>query len=244
MAVPAGQIVVARVGPTAEAAAAAGDGWLTPVERARLAAMGSPQRRRQFLAGHWLARTVAARRLGIDVDGFTLVQADDGSPRLHLDGRASDWHVSLTHSGDRVACALAPAPVGVDLEFPRPGRDLAGLAAFAFAPDEAARLAALPDDRRLAAFTRFWSLKEARGKRLGEGLLPRRARRVSAWPCAAHEAHAAAWPLDDGTLAVAGERVDAFVVDGLADAASPTWWRFVDAIDAGDPDDTGRGAGR
>jgi hypothetical protein len=141
--------------------------------------MGSAHRRRQFLAGHWLARIAAVETLGIDVDGCTLVQADDGSPRLQVDGRQSDWHVSLTHSGEWVACALAPAPVGVDLEMPRPRRDLLGLAAFAFSPDECRRLEALVDADRSDEFHRLWSLKEARGKRLGEGLLPRRSRASS-----------------------------------------------------------------
>jgi phosphopantetheinyl transferase len=138
-----GRGFVAALAPTALAAEAAGEGWLTPAEGSRLAAMGSAHRRRQFLAGHWLARIAAVEMLGIDVDGCTLVQADDGSPRLQVDGRQSDWHVSLTHRRAWVACALAPAPVGVDLEMPRPRRDLLGLAAFAFSPDECRRLEAL-----------------------------------------------------------------------------------------------------
>lgn len=227
-----GRVFVAALAPTVLAAEAAGSGWLTAAEGERLAAMGSAERRRQFVAGHWLARVAAGTVLGIEVDGCTLVRADDGSPRLQVDGRDSDWHVSLSHSGDWVACALAPAPVGVDLEMPRRRRELMGLAAFAFSPDECRRLAALDDAARSDEFHRLWSLKEARGKRLGEGLLPRRSRRVTAVPSGPAEAHAATWPLAGGTLSIAGDRPASFVVSGLADASAPSCWRFVEG--AGD----------
>ena len=226
MAAAAPRVVVAPVSATAAIAEGAGDGWLTDDERGRLAVMGSALRRRQFLAGHWLARTFAGRVLRIEVDGCTLVRADDGSPRLRVDGRATDWHVSLSHTGDWVACALAPAPVGVDVEMPRDDRDLAGLAAFAFSRDEAARLAALPDAERSDEFHRLWSLKEARGKRIGEGLLPRRSRLVSAFACEAAEAEAATWPLAQGTLSLVCANVVQAEVEGLPGAGEASWWRF------------------
>lgn len=237
MVAAAPRVAVATVAATAAIALDAGDAWLTDDERVRLAAMGSAQRRAQFLAGHWLARSFAGRVLRIEVDGCTLVRADDGSPRLRVDGRAADWHVSLTHSGDRVACALAPSPVGVDLEMPRRGRDrdLAGLAAFAFSAVEARWLKGLPDAERGEAFHRIWSLKEARGKRGGEGLLPRRARRFTATRATAAEAEAATWPVDAGTLSLVCADVAAAVVEGLPPHATPSWWRFDDV--AGDEPD-------
>ena len=70
--------MVAPVAATAAVAIGAGEGWLTDDERGRLQAMGSAQRRAQFLAGHWLARSFAGRVLRIEVDGCTLVRADDG----------------------------------------------------------------------------------------------------------------------------------------------------------------------
>ena len=191
--------------------------------------MGAPLRRAQFVAGHWLARAFAARVLRVDLDGFTLVRADDGSPRLHVDGRFADWHVSLTHSADWVACALAPDAVGVDLEMPKPGRDFAGLAAFAFSPQEGRRLAAMPDEARGDEFHRLWSLKEARGNRLGEGLLPRRSRRITAWRCEAASAEAATWPLENGTLSLVCAGVAGAEVEWLTQGSAPEWWRFEDA---------------
>ena len=218
--------MVAPVAATAAVAIGAGEGWLTDDERGRLLAMGSAQRRAQFLAGHWLARSFAGRVLRIEVDGCTLVRADDGSPRLRVDGRATDWHVSLTHSGDWVACALAPSAVGVDLEMPKRDRDLAALAAFAFSPEEGRRLANLPDDLRAAEFHRLWSLKEARGKQVGEGLMPRRSRLVTAWPAGPGQAHAATWDVGAGTLSVVCDGVSGTVVEGLPVPVAPAWWRF------------------
>lgn len=226
---PPGRIFVAALATAAAAAEASASGWLTAAETVRLAAMSSPGRRRQFLAGHWLARVAAGEYLRVEIDGCSLVQADDGSPRLQVDDRDSGWHVSLSHSGEWVACALAPSPVGVDLELPRRQRDIAGVAAFAFSPEECERLAALPDDSRADEFHRLWSLKEARGKRTGEGLLPRRSRLVTAWPCPAEVAQAATWPIDGGTLSVAGDEVARFTVSGMPIVAPPSYWRYVEA---------------
>ena len=209
--------------------------WLTDDESTRLASIGAPLRRRQFLAGHWLARRLAATALDVGEARIGMDRDVGGRPRLLVDGAPSAWHVSLTHSDDQVACVVAPHPVGIDLEVPRRARDLAALARFAFSPAENDALAAVAAEARVAVFYRLWALKEARGKRCGEGLMPKRSRRFTAAPAGTDVADAVTWSLGDVTLAVVGEGVAAFTVRGLPDFATAVPWRIVESC-GGDAD--------
>ncbi len=78
--------------------------------------------------------------------------------------------VSVSHSGERTAIAIAAhARVGVDLERLR-ALPVKGLATRYFVTDEAEAITHAADDARLEIFFRLWTLKEAQGKLLGEGL--------------------------------------------------------------------------
>lgn len=203
-----------------------GSAWLTEREAERLAAMTAPARRRSFLAGHWQARVVAADWLQVDMRRIALHRHDDGRPQLVVDGAPSDLSLSLSHSGDWLAIALATVPVGIDVEFPRRARDLPALARFTFSPEEIASLDGLDEAAYGGAFHRLWTLKEARGKRLGEGLLPGRSRRVTALPSDPERADATSWELDAGALSLAiepGARVDVIGGESLNAAM---WWRY------------------
>ena len=172
-------------------------------------------------------RRLAAEAFGGGAGQWRFDIDADPRPRLSRDGRQV-W-ASLSHSGDQVAAAVAAQPIGIDLEIPRRLRDLVALANFLFAPDEAAQVAAAIDDgTRARIFYAYWALKEARGKRGGEGLQPSQARKVSAVSCTAVEAEAMHWRLPEGgALALAawpGVRVETGGF-GQDDAATP--WRYV-----------------
>ena len=181
-----------------------GGDWLTEDEAARLQAMASPGRRRSFLAGHWLARELAAEWLQVGAARIGLGRHADGRPLLQVDG----------------------APSGVDIELPRRARDYPAMARFAFSPEEAARLDALDDAGRRGAFHVLWTLKEARGKRSGEGLLPGRARRVTSLPSDADAAEAASWGLEEGALALAIDPGATIDIIGGETLHTPAWWRY------------------
>ena len=77
-----------------------------------------------------------------------------------------DCHFNVSHSGDLIVCALDRAPVGVDIQIPRPSRT-------AFldrlcTPEERAWLADRHDSPD--AFALLWSMKESRCKWSGQGL--------------------------------------------------------------------------
>ncbi|HSD16551.1 MAG TPA: 4'-phosphopantetheinyl transferase superfamily protein [Thermomonas sp.] len=200
--------------------------WLTEDEASRLQAMTSVARRRSFLAGHWRARALAAGWLQVDSQRIALHRHQDGRPQLLVDGAASPLSLSLSHSGDWLAIALATVPVGIDVELPRRPRDLDALARFAFSPQEVERLQRLPEAERAQAFHVTWTLKEARGKRLGEGLLPGCSRRVTASPSDANHADAMSWQLADGALSIAIDPGSELLLHGMESLGSPAHWRY------------------
>ncbi|KFN46320.1 4'-phosphopantetheinyl transferase family protein [Arenimonas composti] len=222
------RLAIATLAPLAEAAAGRGEGWLVDSERARVAAMTLPLRRAQYLAGHWFARELAAEVLREAPERLAFTIDAAGRPRIAIDGQLLGY-LSLSHSGECLACAYAADPIGIDLEFPKSRRDLDGVARFTFSPPEREWLSGLAGDEREAAFYRLWTLKEARGKRSGEGLLPGRARRWTALATAAEAAEAATWTVGEGVLAVATDGVSALAPEGRGlVAARPQFWSFRD----------------
>lgn len=183
--------------------AAEASGWLAPAEQVRLAGLTAPLRRRQFLAGHWRVRVLAAAFAGGVAPDWRLDAEDGGRPWLEgPDGQR--LHASISHSGERLAVAVALRPIGVDIEVPRRERDLLALARHVFAPCEVEGLLALGEADRLGGFNTTWSLKEALGKRGGEGLQPAAARGIRTQAAPDDEAEAFSWTLPaDGALALA-----------------------------------------
>jgi phosphopantetheinyl transferase len=202
-------------------------GWLTPDEMARLQAITEPVRRSEFLAGHWLVRVLAGQWLGCDPQSLALVAASFGQPRLQAAGADVSLHVSLSHSGGWLAVALAPVPVGVDLELSRRPRDWQALARALFAEEESRALDDAAPVARAAVFHRVWTLKEAYAKRDGRGLTRTRLRTVVARPAPADQADAWCWPLGEGALALAAAPGMVCQVDGAPpECGLPSGWRY------------------
>lgn len=214
------------VDEAAAAATAAGLQWLTDGERARLAEMRSPERRENFLAGHWQGRQLAAHWLSVDAVRLAWQTLADGRPCLILDGQPTALSLSISHSGGWLALALSDAPVGVDVELPQRSRDWLALARFVFSPAETQRLLAESETTRIALFHTLWTLKEARGKRSGEGLLPRAATEVTALPCANEEAEAFSWQFAQGALALALTSKTSLQWHAGTRLETATAWRF------------------
>ncbi len=75
-------------------------------------------------------------------------------------------HFNLSHSAGVCLCALADAPVGVDVEVVRPRRP--GLPRYCLSDDEYGGFLAAGGG--WGEFFRLWTLKEARCKQLGQAL--------------------------------------------------------------------------
>jgi len=148
----------------------ASPGPVTPAEESRARRMGSPRRRREFLACRSALRRILAAALGIDALAVSIQEGAHGKPHLGPRGQnPASIGFNLSHSGDRfvVALALGMAP-GVDIERIRPRRNLRRLTRRFFSRTEQAEIAAAPDP--LGAFYRIWTRKEAVIKADGRGV--------------------------------------------------------------------------
>lgn len=80
---------------------------------------------------------------------------------------ASVRHVSIAHTGNIVAAAAsAVGPIGIDVEYRDPDRDLNRLALAAYGPAECRAVTRYG----VSAFYRIWTLREAISKATGDGM--------------------------------------------------------------------------
>jgi phosphopantetheinyl transferase len=124
-----------------------------------------PLRRQQFLAARALLRTGLEAATGVAAARWQITTDANGRPAAIGPGDDAP-DVSLSHSGNRVATAIAwRGRVGIDIEMAREGRSADALAEAVLSPAERAVVAR--DGQ--AAFLRFWTLREAIGKANGGG---------------------------------------------------------------------------
>ncbi|MGW7202987.1 4'-phosphopantetheinyl transferase family protein [Streptomyces sp. NPDC054837] len=142
-------------------------------ERARARAFRHDRDRDAYVVAHAALRGVLSVVLGVRADALALTRepcTGCGGPHGRPVLPASGVHFSLSHSGGLVLVALAPAPVGVDVEELATVKVMLSAQA-ALHCAEADELARLPAYSRPAAFTRAWVRKEAYLKGLGTGLV-------------------------------------------------------------------------
>lgn len=144
---------------------------LPPAERERHGAFVRQSDRDLYLAAHALTRLLVADRLGIAPDRITFDRtchcgADHGKPRLP----GSGLETSLSHSGTRVAVALAADPVGVDVERVDRAVDVDAIRDTVLSEAEQRALDELPAEHRTTGFFTYWCRKEALLKATGDGL--------------------------------------------------------------------------
>lgn len=139
--------------------------YLDEGERAKAREYRNESARRQFLAGRFLAKTLLAAATQQTKSSIQFQLAPNGKPYLEN----SAWHFNLSHSGDLVACALAPQAIGIDIEASlRPVEHLA-IAEHHFSREEFSWLRKRQANQH-QKFTALWSLKEAYLKALGLGI--------------------------------------------------------------------------
>jgi 4'-phosphopantetheinyl transferase len=139
---------------------------LSPAERARADRFASSRDRRRYTVSRATLRALLAAYLDQPPVALVFGYNAHGKPELQGDGAL---RFNLSHSGERAVFAFARVEVGVDIERVRDDFDLAGVAERTFAPEETARMIALPDDRRLHAFFSSWTRREACLKAAGSG---------------------------------------------------------------------------
>lgn len=137
---------------------------LHPVEQTRYRAFQHARRRQIWLAGRELLLAALARQRP-RVDAAAL--RSDARGAVRYDG--DSVRISLSHSGNLLVAALAPVPVGVDVEQSRP-RACIRQAGRLFAHAEARYLRTLAPAAIQTGFYMFWTLKEAFAKAAGMSL--------------------------------------------------------------------------
>ncbi|MFG2943271.1 4'-phosphopantetheinyl transferase family protein [Streptomyces sp. NPDC048282] len=144
-------------------------------ERSRAAGFLRPRDGLLYTAAHIALRRLLAAVLGVPPQDVAYVRelcpicgAPHGRPAVRP-GPAPAPHFSLSHSGGCALVAVAPAPVGVDIQR-RPTERATEVCVGLLHPGERAELEALPRDRRGAALGQLWARKEAYLKGIGTGL--------------------------------------------------------------------------
>jgi len=141
---------------------------LSDEESARAARFVFDRDRARFTVAHVALRGILARYTGQAAADLCMGTANRGKPYL-TDHR--DIGFNLSHSGSYAMVAVARGrDVGVDIEAMRGERPMEGIAERFFAPAEVRELMETPEEKRIAAFFRCWSRKEAYIKARGEGL--------------------------------------------------------------------------
>ena len=209
--------------------------WMTPGETNRAASMKSLKRRSQFIAGHWFARRLAGEFFGADGGEWKIAVSASGQPILVPPGGGDgSIHLSISHSDDLVAVALARFPIGVDVETRTRNRDFIGLAAHMLSDGEQRVVTGVEGSARASAFYRFWTLREAQCKREGQGLSAKWARRWSVESAAETCAEALHWQWAGMSLAIAGCAPLQVQTHGIPATGEPSRWVFKQASQRGD----------
>lgn len=119
--------------------------------------------RRRMAFGEELLRKLISEEYGVDESDILITNLPSGKPVAEVKG--NEVFVSLTHSGNFVACALSNTPVGIDLEVKR---DFNPRVLKALRDAEREFVAKSKDEA--IAFLKIWTAKEAYLKMTGEGL--------------------------------------------------------------------------
>jgi 4'-phosphopantetheinyl transferase len=144
---------------------------LTPDEIAIADRFKFARHRRRFVTARAGLRHILARHVGEPPGALRFDLGPHGKPHLADARHAARVTFNLSHSEDWALIAIAPGfPVGIDIEQVRPALATADTIGLVFSRQEQAALAALSGMRRIRAFFKGWTSKEAYIKGLGGGL--------------------------------------------------------------------------
>jgi 4'-phosphopantetheinyl transferase len=138
---------------------------LDPVERSRAASFINERDRRRFVVARGTLRTLLGEYTDTAPADVLLCVLPGGKPAL---ARDSGLHFNLSHCGERALFAFADYEVGIDVERVGHHREMEGVAAHFFAPDEADAFRRLTGYDQARFFCRTWVRKEAYLKATGD----------------------------------------------------------------------------
>ena len=143
---------------------------LSADERERAARFATDELRRRFVTGRSTLRQVLGGCLGCDAASLVFRYGIKGKPELDGPHRGR-LQFNLSHTGGVGLIAVTRrCAVGVDVEWLGRRAEAQQVAKRFFTADETARLDAMPETDRPAAFISLWTRKEAWLKATGGGI--------------------------------------------------------------------------
>ncbi|MCM5682681.1 4'-phosphopantetheinyl transferase superfamily protein [Schlegelella sp. S2-27] len=151
-----------------------------------------------------MLRELLAESCGGAASEWTVSCVPDGPPCVLSAAVCGPWpSVAIAHSGDWVAVACGPQPIGLDIEAHRARDRLEGLSALVLTPAERRGLTQrIERDGLERVFYIAWTLKEARVKQRGGAVSPAVLQRLRVSPSEPGSANAHVWQSAALTLSV------------------------------------------
>lgn len=145
---------------------------LSSGERAKEQRFARECDRVQYLLTRALVRRTLSRYEPVDPKEWKFSSNAYGRPEISIHhGVEARLRFNVSHTQGLIALGITrSAPIGVDAEDALAREAPVNVARRFFAPEEAATLAAAPEQERQCRFFRYWTLKEAYVKARGRGL--------------------------------------------------------------------------
>ena len=130
------------------------------------------EHKREYLVSHALLRSCLSQYVDKQPSDWDFLYNDHGKPSVLIEDEGLDIQFNIAHTSGLVVCAIsASAEVGVDVEFHSDSQALLEMADHYFSEKEIIALNRLSKTDQEISFFRYWTLKEAYIKAVGEGLL-------------------------------------------------------------------------
>ncbi len=118
--------------------------------------------RKRTVLGEMLARRAISEQTGLEIDKISILRAENGKPYCEN----ADIHFSISHSKERVVCAVSEQPLGVDTEKirftePRITRACCVGSDFSYIFGNSDQDVQTLNDEQLERFFTLWTAKEA-----------------------------------------------------------------------------------
>ena len=121
----------------------------------------------EYIASRWLLRKVLGLYQHELPQAVAFKRSEKGKPYIP----GSSLQFNLSHSGHWAVLAVArDMQIGIDVEQGKHSRDLAGIAANYYHPDEVTQLQQRQGEEQTRYFYQLWTLKEALLKAMGVGI--------------------------------------------------------------------------
>ncbi len=146
-------------------------GLLSDQETARSRRFLSGIHRRRYVAAHGILRCILGQILQADPVKLVFKEDEHNKPCLETTPFFSPIYFNMSHSRDIMLAGVSRKwPIGVDVEYMNPSRDVLKLAPRFFHPAEIRDIKAFRPEHSIKRFYQYWTLKEAYLKATGEGI--------------------------------------------------------------------------